>query len=355
MRRIITLTILTLIIVVMLFLPIKIPYTLESIGNVVPVEEWTLVQDIGGSMNSTHKNNKSGIVDKVSSWQFERGDLYTMEVSIDQTKSDEVHKGDTIVRMYSTLIAKEILELENQLKVKTYLQEVLITGEKNPIIEEAESKLKFAKEALTLREKEFDIAAQLKKEEVSAPIEYTRAQNALELAKINVSTAEKTLIIAKTGVKSQTADVNTSEINSLKKQLDFLKRQNARYVITAPFDGKVAPLIDTAGVIIKLQNVNEVIVTIPVKTEEMMFTGKNPEISITDAITGKVYKANILYKSARSEILNGRSVSFIQVLIHPESNENITLGVSAKCKIKCDELTPLNYLKRVLNYNITSQ
>ena len=354
MSRILTLIILALIIAGLLFLPIKIPYTLESIGNVVPIEEWTLIQDINGSLNASHKNNKTGVVQNISSWQFERGDLYGMEVSIKPEAYDHVQRGDTIIRMYSSLIAQQILEIENQLKVKSAQMQVLVTGEKSPIIEEAESKLRFAKEALTLREKEFDIAKKLQDEGVNAPIDYTRALNALDLAKIQVTTAEKTLRIAQTGVKSESSSLNSSESNALKKQLEFLKSKKTKYVIVAPFDGRVVPIINT-GEIIRLQRTSECIVIIPVKTEEMTYTGNNPEVNVQDAENGRTYKAKILSRSSQTQVLNGRSVSSIQAVIYPQEKELITLGISAKCILHCDELSPVKYLKRILNYNISAK
>ncbi len=354
MNRVITLVILAVIIAGLLFLPIKIPYTLESIGDVKPVEEWILLQDINGSLNASHRNNQTGVVENIASWQFERGDLYGMEVSIKPQAYDHILRGDTIVRMYSSLIAQQILDIENQLKVKTAQMQVLVTGEKTPIIEEAESKLRFAKEALSLRQKEYDIAKTLQDEGVNAPIDYTRALNALELARINITTAEKALVIAQTGVKSESSSLNTSESNALKKQLNFLKTKNTKYVIIAPFDGRVVPTL-LPGEILRLQKIKECVVTVPVKTEEMTYTGHNPELFIQDAVNGHTYQAKIILKSNQTEILNGRSVSSILAIIHPQENEMITLGVSARCLLHCDELSPIKYLRRILNYNISGK
>lgn len=352
MYRGITLIILLLLLSGALFFPITIPYDLVSIGSVTPAEEWKLIQDAGGSLFSQHRNYQSGIVSRLNSWQFERGDLSGMEVGIPKGTNAMVHEGDTIVRMYSAVIQQQILDIENQLTINRSALQVLATGEKPPIVQEAEARLTFAREALVLREKEYAIAKQLMQDNLMSRLEFNRIENALELAKIEIKTAEKTLLIANTGTKKESLDLNDSQRAALVKQLAFLKQRNAGYVIRAPFSGIVSPVIEPEEVLI-LKRVDECIVHIPVRVEEMPFVGDSSMVSVFDPMTAQTFSGRVIAKMPQTQILDGKSVAFVMVAIKPDSSgQHITLGTSAKCTIHCGDLNQRQYLARILRFSI---
>ena len=350
MYRGITLLILTLLVLAALYVPMTIPYDLVSRGGVQPTEEWLLAQDPNGTLYSSHHNFKTGIVQRLASWKFQPGDLSGMEVTVRTDTFGTVRAGDPVVRMYSSTVQQEILDLENQLKTKQSEQRVLVTGEKPPIVQEAESKLGFAKEALTLREKEYAVAKQLLADQVIARMEYVRAENALQLARIDIKTAEQALAVAETGMKKESVALNTTEMANLQRKLDFLRQRNAGYVITSPFNGVVCP-VRAIGEVLILQRVSECIVQIPVKAEEMIFVGDSTQLEVMDAVTKRVYHAKILSKSAQTQVLDGRSVGFVTAVISPpDPSERITLGLSAQCKLHCGNLNQRDYLRRILKF-----
>jgi hypothetical protein len=353
MYRGVAFSILLLVILGALYIPIKIPYNLVSIGSIQAAEEWRLMQETSGSFSAAHQNNKTGMMQRFAAWQFERGDLSGMELAVKPDTFGHIICGDTLARMYSSVIQQQILALENQLKVKEAEVAALSSGEKTPIIQEAESKLIFTQNALTLREKELDIAQKLYSEGVIAKMELERTKNAYQLAQIDINTAEKSLEIAKTGVKSQTIGINTAEVLTLRKQLIFLKKRSAGYSIIAPFDAMISP-IQAVGEVLILKKTTECIVTIPVKTEEMQFIKDDVKIDVKDPISNKIYPGRLYKRENQTQILGGRSVVFIKILIQPESRiESITLGTGAQCTIQCGELNQRDYLKRLLHFSIS--
>ncbi len=354
MYRGISLVVLIGVILALLLIPFKIPYTLVSIGSVLPSLEWRLIQDVGGGISATLQDNESGVVNNISSWQFERGDLYSMQLAIDPGSTKTVKEGDTLVRIFSSVINQQMLDIENQIKVKSAINKDLSTGEKPPIVQEAESKLASAKETYLQKTKELEVAKRLYDEGVMATLEYSRIQNDFEVAKIGIRIAEKALLTANTGQKVETVLVNNSEINSLRRQLDFLKNRNAKYLITSSFDGIISP-INEIGQVMILQKVSECIVTIPIKVEEMEFLGENPQILVNDPISHKTYNAKLLEKSSSVQVLSMRNVGFLKCLISPyDEKVPITLGIGAKCEVHCDDLSPVQYLKRLMKFTISS-
>lgn len=354
MHRGISIVVLVVILSAVLLLPFKIPYTLVSIGNVMPSQEWILIQDAGGGISSTLQDNESGVVKNIFSWQFERGDLYSLQLSIDPKSKQWVKEGDTLIRIFSSVINQQILDIENQIKIKSAITMDLSTGEKPPVVEEAESRLASAKEMYVQKTKELEVAKKLFDDGVMANLEYSRIKNEFDVARIAIQIAEKSLLTANTGQKNETVQVNTSEIRALKKQLDFLKNRNAKYIITSPFDGVVSP-ISLPGQILVLHRNSECIVSIPVKVEEMEFLGENPQILVNDPVTQLKYNAKLLEKLSQIQVIEMRNVGFLKCAISPyDGKESISLGMGASCEVHCDDLTSLQYLKRLLRYKISS-
>jgi hypothetical protein len=95
------------------------------------------------------------------------------------------------------------------------------------------------------------------------------------------------------------------------------------------------------------------VVTIPIKTEDMPHITDSATLQLRDPLSQRVYQARTLHKSNQTQVLGGRSVSFVQALLHPQQpGERITLGTSAQCTIHCGALNPRRYLQRVLRFKI---
>lgn len=352
MNRAIALLLIFCFLLAVLFLPVKIPYTLRSIGNVLPSQEWRLVQDGTGSLSASLQDNQSGAITRVSSWQFERGDLFDLQMAIDPNSGKMFQKGDTIVRIYSSISNQQILDLENLIHVKSAIGKELSTGEKKTIVQEAEERLASAKEFYELKSRELAVAQKLIADGVIADIEYQRIKNEHDVAKIEIQVAEKTLQVASTGAKSETVEVNTTEVNTLKKQLAFLKGRNLKYVITAPFDGVVGRLYEL-GQLIVLHRMSECVVQVPMKVEEMAYIGRNLRILITDPSSMETYNAKLLSVASQTQVVNMRSVGFLICMINTQPGKPFpTLGNVGNCEVHCDDLTPLQYIKRLMKFRI---
>ena len=351
MYRILTLVILVVFLLLALFFPMKISYNLESIGTIYPIEEWKITQDGTGNLIGTHRFNVTGITGKINSWQFKAGDLSGMEVVIKPDSLVHVHQGDTLIRMYSTMVLEQILDYTTQLNILKSQTNELVTGEKSQIIKEAQAKLDFAKEQLVIKEKEFKIAKELFDGGAIAGLEYSQKDNAYQLAKIEIDRATKDLQIVETGQKHETVKVNQTQIDAIQKKLDYLRKVNTGYVITAPFDGEIKPC-ELPEEVIQLKKMNVCLVEIPIKVEDMKYINEHSTIEVLDARDNITYHGKLLRKGTNSRILDYKSVSFLLAELAIPENQSITLGIGAKCKIKCDELSQFDYLKRILNYNL---
>lgn len=354
MYRILTLIILITFLLIALFYPFKISYNLESIGTIYPIEEWKITQDGSGNLIGSHRYNLTGITSKINSWQFKAGDLSGMEVVIKPDSLVHVHQGDTLIRMYSTIVLEQILDYTTQINVLKSQTNELNTGEKQQIIKEAQAKLDFAKEQFVIKEKEYKIAKELFDGGAIASLEFSQKENAFMLAKIEIERATKDLQIVETGQKIETIHVNQTQIDAIQKKLDYLRKVNTGYVITAPFEGDIMPT-DLPEDVLVLKKVKECLVEIPVKINDLKYIKDQSVIEILDARDNLKYTAQMIRKGTTSKIVDSKSVAFLLAKINVPNQQPITLGLGAKCYIKCDELSQIDYLKRALYYNLNAK
>jgi hypothetical protein len=355
MHRGIALSILVLLILGALFAPIRIPFDLLSTGLIMPDAEWRLVQDGTGNLVASLQNNRAGLVQRLASWQFDRGDLAGMDITVHPDSFGQIAQGDTVVRMYSAIVQRQLLDIATQIHILEAQRSVLSTGEKPEIIEEAAAQLRFAEEALTLREKEYAIAEQLRRENVSTELDFQTKRNTRDLARLQIETARKNVEKVSSGEKIQTIAANESQISALRQRLALLSSQNAGFAITAPFRGVIAPITEPGEVLI-MQQVNECLVRIPVKAEDLRFITDSVTISITDPLTNTIYPATLFSKSTKTEVLDGRSVGFLTAIVRPLApGQRITLGIGAQCRIHCGDIDQREYLRRILHYSTISR
>ncbi|MCC7467063.1 MAG: hypothetical protein IT261_12375, partial [Saprospiraceae bacterium] len=214
-----------------LYVPIELPYASESIGRVLPAQEWRLVQDQTGRLTSVIRDHKSGTAQQIDAFQFEQGDF--SGIKIDIPEGSFVRAGDTVVRMYSIRQREEIQEIEAQLTLYGAQLQSDITGDKPPIVEEAENKLHFAEQDLKLKEDFYHLKKKLKEEGLIAATEFQIAENEWNLAKIQVQIARKYLENVNTGLKLETVGITQAQLQGLKNRLQILRQKGLSFVIRA--------------------------------------------------------------------------------------------------------------------------
>jgi hypothetical protein len=352
MHRGLALLVLVVTVVALLYVPVQIPFDLVTVGHVQPAATWRLSQDGAGNLVSTQHNYRDGQVDRLGSWQFNRGDLAGMEVCAKADSLGFVGVGDTLVRMYSNMVQQQILELETQIRVLEAERLVLTTGEKPETVREAEAQLQFAREALTLREKELSIADELYKNGAAAELEYKTRLNARDLAVLEVNNRARVVEVVATGVKPESVDFNVSQTAALRQRLALLRAQVGGYAIKSPFMGVLAPTTDPAEVLI-LHNIQSYIVKIPIKTEDLQYLSDSTRYDIVDAQTGIIHKGRFLRRMQETALVSDRHVGFVQVEVIPQHpTERLSIGLTGRCKIHCGYLNQREYIKRLLHFTI---
>lgn len=340
--------ILLAILLCLFYIPIRIPYHVESIGKVMPVLEWKLVQDQTGRLSSVVRDFKTGSVKQIDAYQFAQGDFSGLH--IDSKEGALVQAGDTIVRMYSTMQAQEIQQIEAQLALYSAQLNAETTGDKPPVVQEAENKLHFAEQDLKLKESLYNTKKQLKEGGLIAVTEFEAAENDYKLAKIQIEIAQKSLDNVQTGLKKESVGITEAQLRGLRDRLALLRRKGLSFVLRAPFSGYVVPGA-LPEELLTLQSAGEYFLQIPVKAEQLAYLDSTTMIHVMDVNTKKVYEASYLFTLPKVEILDNRQVALVAASVQPDTiTERMSTGIAARCSIDFGRINQREYLKRLLNF-----
>jgi len=343
--------ILLIILLAALYVPFQLPFEADSIGRVYPAQEWRLVQDQAGRISALIRDYRSGAALQMDAYQFAQGDISGMKFDIPAPDSGGyISLGDTVVRMYSVRQNEEIQELEAQLAL--YEAQLLAekTGDKPPIVQEAENKLHFAEQDLILKTQFYNIKKRLQDEGVIALTEFQLAENEYKLAQIQVDIARKTLENVGTGLKSESVGITQAQLRGLRNRLNILRLKGLSFVLRAPFSGYVTPTILPEEMLI-LNRTDEYVALIPVKVEHMPYLNAHTLIQVTDVKTQKKYTARLLNTGGKVEVFDNRQLAMVMAIIVPEDpKERLTTGVAAQCKLNFGMVNQREYLRRILNF-----
>ncbi|MDX1911669.1 MAG: hypothetical protein SFV22_09310 [Saprospiraceae bacterium] len=331
-----------------LYVPMQIPYTAESIGRVLPAQEWRLLQDQTGRLTSIIRDHKLGTARQIDAFQFEQGDFSGIKIEVPEEAF--VSAGDTVVLLYSIRQRQEMQEIEAQLSLYNAQLQSEKTGDKPPIVQEAENKLQFAKEDLKLKESFYHLKKKLKTEGLIADTEFQIAENDWKLAIIQVDIAQKYLENVTTGLKVETVGITEAQLAGLKNRLHILRQKGLAFVLRAPFSGWAAPSI-LPEELLTLQRSDEYVVQIPVRVEHLRYLTPEVGISLLDVKTGKLFAAQYAFLGAKVEVLDNRQVAMLTATVRADSlGARLSTGVSAVCRLDFGQVNQREYLRRILNF-----
>lgn len=327
-----------------IFLPIPVRYSFLSTAKIYPIREWKLARGSNEGYYSQTINHESGSLSDCRDYRFERGDIAGLQIRQDLVFDSLISKDDTVACMDSYFIQNEIVRLSNLRDVEMANLEIVSTGEKSPLVEQAERQYDYALEQLELQKKNYARQQVLFKDSVISAAEFDLYENTLKLAEINVGVAYKQLTALNTGEKNPVVEYSRELIRSYEKEIARLESQKAQYVITTPMSGWLGLDPDTLG-ILRVSDISKLVLRIPVPYEQSAYldslhsvTFSTPDNKYTLPATFKGFDENVKLVQSR-QIVIAKAVT-------SEFSEGIYPGMLVKCRIYCDKVMLLELLKR---------
>ena len=246
-------------------------------------------------------------------------------------------------------IQNEITRLTNLRDIEIANMNVVSTGEKQPMVEQAQRQYNYALQQLDLQKKNFARQESLYLDSVITPADYDVYENDLKLAEISAQVAYEQLTSLKTGEKDPIISLSEQKIISYEKEIEQLEMQKAQYTILTPISGFLSYNTETGG-IIKVSDYKRLLLKIPVAYQHSAYL--NSLYKVTFSTPDNKIEVNAIFKGFDESVNLIQSRQFVIArAITTESTHGIYPGMIVQCRIYCDKVMLLEYLKR--NFSVS--
>ncbi len=342
---------LIIVVVSSLWIPVELPFTIESTALVYPLESWTLQKNPDGTLIGSLHNHRTGQLVDYSSYQFERGDVVHIRYAPELIPESPVDSGMLIATIISNSLSAELIQLENQLMVERARLQSAQVGEKPEIRSEAEEQVRLAEQAIVLTQQRLDRGKELLDEGLIAQAEYEQLLNAHQQAQINIQLAKERYSVVSTGVKPEDIQLIQTRITSLQKQIDFQQNTSALYRVFSPINGRVRFEQSPEGDRLIIDNIDTYVFQVPIKLKDRAFVPMGAPVEWKPLLTDTLYSARLVGWSGKAQVLNREQVVMAQAEMAGPLDDLIS-GMPVPCTVQAGAVTPIEYFKRSLDIKL---
>ena len=328
-----------------IYLPIDIPYRFNSVAKVYPARQWILQKNPDGSLVSSMKDYRTGMMKDYASFQFDRGDVVQIRFNPAQLTEMPIDSGALIAEIYSNTLQEQLVSLRNQLVVQQAQLASDQTGQKPEILAKRQEENRLAQQALIYAEQQEQRAQEMLEEGLIAQADYEIMENNLRLAKTRVELAEKNLLVSDTGQKPEDIQLTQARISALQQEIIFLENKSGFYQLYAPLSGNIRYESDRSGDRMIIEDTSSYVLLIPVRLKDRFFLDQQSSIDVQLVGRDSVIRADLLDVGRKTEQINNTVVVMAKAEVEGAVRE-IGIGMPVQCQVSCGEVRLLEYLKR---------
>jgi hypothetical protein len=339
----------SVLIAVLLFLPVKLPYTVYGTGKIFALNEWVLGRTTDGRITSTIKNNLLGIITSYGGKEFQQRDIYSFYLNDDIGKKLFLNKGEEVGFLESIELKRQLVIARGDLEVEKANLSVYSTGEKPETVIEAETKLKMNRESFEIQKKLFERSKILYNDSLISVQDFEVALNKYDMAKMSVNYAEAQLQSIITGQKPEQITLSRKRIRALEQQIENLEERLEELTIRAPFSGMLQYKkgdVTSVEPLVNLLDTTTFIIVVPIRAKDLehVQTGQKAKLELFSA--GCTMEGTIVHIDNSIQVIKGRQAAYVTAIVDTKC-AGATPGVLAQTVIYTDYLSPLRYLQRV--------
>lgn len=331
---------------VLIFLPIRVPYTVTVPGKVFPSEEWILVRDQDGSLGAILRNHLRGTVESYSVNQFERGDAVRVSFSPGIRPTSRVTLGDTIGAIYSNETQRQLANLTGELARVMSAVAFYSTGEKEPIVEQARATVQRAQEQVRQQQALVDRMKRLEQNQHVAAQDVELAETQLEVYRAEVRIAEAALEAARTGAKPQQIDLTRAEAEALQREIQMLEDRLNMFTITSPISG-IAVRSFGIDTLLTVKGTDAFVVVMPVPLRRHAYVDEGSKVEIEVIGSRERTLATVQQFGDAVHSVNGEAVVMATAYV-ADPGARLIPGAMVRCTIDTGKVPIVEYLKRIL-------
>lgn len=347
-KKYIILSILLSVILIVRFLPLKFPYKVYATGKVFASKEWSLGRNADGQILSTMRDN---LLDRISSYggrEFYSGDFFDFKLQPEFNERKFVKANEAIGYIYSSELAIQLNRLETELNNAIAENAVDATGEKPSVMAEAQTAWNQSVEKYKNAQRLFKRTERLYQDSLISRQEYEVASNNVQIMKIDAELAEARYKKLGTGDKASQLEFNQTRIQSLRSQINLLRKKMESFEIKAPISGLIQQKKGQLTIpenLITVLDTSELLVIAPVMYKESLYLQKGNLVNCflyhnSTNVTGEiVHIDNVI------QVVGGRQAVYVTSKL--QKNSGLIPGVFTQTSVHSADITLWEHAKRI--------
>ncbi len=325
---------------------ITVPMQISTYSEVFPKERWLLTRGNGGQIISNLIDYSKGQTTQYDISQFERGEYVSVDFLNSIKDKREFDKGDTIIVMHSSDVSDRLITAEGELEVALANLNSQNSAQKEALVNEAESKLKYTEEKIGEQKILFDRTKQLFEKNLVSKQEYELQEWNLNLLEIEKKIYTSQLENLRTGVKPEEKRLLETQINAAKEKLEFLRERESQLVISLPINGAVTSTF-SPDTLLNIVNYKQVVLHTPIRITDLQEFRIGQQISVSFPGLKKVLSGNVLSINKEVKLVNAQQAVFISVLFDNSANQLLP-GMVVENSIKLKNITLLEQIIKII-------
>ncbi len=334
-----------IILLLILLLPVHLPYSLVVQGKVLPGQVWLLQRQTDGSMLVTLRDHRQNIVSSYTAYQVERGDVLSFNLSPRLQSDGRVTRGDTIGYIHSNVINGEMANLRGALDVARSMLYVNNTGEKQSLVEAARNQLSLSREQALLQNRILERQKDLYDSNLVSREMYEITQGTSKIYDLQALVAEAQLKALETGSKPEQVQLSLSEINSLESEIKVLEQRLDQFVLISPLAGELFTPFSAESLMFIADTSR--LVYMPVGLRDLAEVKVAQIFQVRTPVGAEVIRGKIVKVDQMIQRLNDQQVFFVIGLLE-KRHALLPLNQIVPCTIKGQSKTPWKYLGKII-------
>lgn len=325
---------------------VRVPFSLNTYGRVVPMREWTLTKGNNGELISSIFSHLSGQAEGYSVIRSPQDGSMSFTLMTTMVPGGIVSRGDTIGRVYSSDTEERLIELQGQLDVARAQLAAEATGEKEALVRQAKNELLYVQTAINTYRKRVERLQSLREKNLISQEEFEMVSDSLRLLQIEEAVAQAQLEVVSTGGKKEQLAFLAAYIQSLRRDIQALRSRKDSFHITAPISGRVER-VEASDTLVTISDTSAFVVLMLLKWDDSRYvaTSQPPIVNLSGIDMSAT--AELVSVESDMRVADSRQVVLAVGRI-TESTGKIYSGAFVECSLACPSVTVLELVKRTI-------
>ncbi len=327
-----------------LALPIQVPYTISTMGKVLPAAEWVLVRDQGGSIGTLLRDHVTGTVRNSDVHHFERGDAVRYELNPALRSQARIDEGDTVLHIRSNETRRQLAALSGQVAAARSEVALHASGEKDAVVDGAERKLARAVERARQQQRSLERLQALRERQLIAEQELEDAASQLDIFQAEAAIAQAELEVVRTGSKREQLDLAETTAEARLQEMRTLSDRLSMQTILAPISG-VAVRSYGSDTLLTIRDTSAVVIVMPVAWGDFPVLRANQPVRIQFDRASTALEGRVIEIGDTIQRLGREQVVMVTARIDHMPQRMVT-GSVVRCRIETGKVRLFEYVRR---------